>query len=53
MFQEPCTHKNRVRRQSDEEGSPATVEVFSGLYVNEADSPDNDDVTSEKVTKLN
>ncbi|XP_046974868.1 uncharacterized protein LOC124541087 [Vanessa cardui] len=45
---EPCSHKkNRVRRQSDE-GSPATVEVFSGLYVNEADSPDNDEVTSEK-----
>ncbi|XP_032525246.1 cuticlin-4 [Danaus plexippus] len=42
---EPCSHKRRVRRQSDE--SPATVEVFSGLYVNEADSPDND-VTSEK-----
>ncbi|KAJ2938170.1 hypothetical protein O0L34_g18510 [Tuta absoluta] len=45
---EPCTHKlNRVRRQSDE-GSPAKVEVFSGLYVNEADSPDNEDVVSEK-----
>ncbi|XP_059062497.1 uncharacterized protein LOC131855269 [Achroia grisella] len=45
---EPCAHKNnRVRRQSDE-GSPATVEVFSGLYVNEADSLDNDEVTSEK-----
>ncbi|KAM3955978.1 zona pellucida domain-containing protein piopio [Aphomia sociella] len=45
---EPCAHKNnRIRRQS-EEGSPATVEVFSGLYVNEADSPDNDEVTREK-----
>ncbi|XP_050669243.1 cuticlin-4 isoform X1 [Leptidea sinapis] len=43
---EPCSHK-RVRRQLDE-GSPATVEVFSGLYVNEADSLDNDEVTSEK-----
>ncbi|KAJ8707141.1 hypothetical protein PYW08_011275 [Mythimna loreyi] len=43
---EPCTHKRRVRR--DDEGSPATVELFKGLYVNEADSPDNDEVTSEK-----
>ncbi|XP_063370888.1 cuticlin-4 [Cydia amplana] len=42
---EPCSHKRRVRRQ--EEGSPATVEVFSGLYVNEQDSLDNE-VTSEK-----
>ncbi|XP_013183505.2 uncharacterized protein LOC106129482 [Amyelois transitella] len=46
---EPCAHKQRVRtRRQSEEGSPATVEVFSGLYVNEADSPDNDEVTSEK-----
>ncbi|XP_034838633.1 uncharacterized protein pio [Maniola hyperantus] len=45
---EPCTHKkNRVRRESDD-GAPATVEVFSGLWVNEADSPEADDVTSEK-----
>ncbi|XP_072937826.1 cuticlin-4 isoform X2 [Epargyreus clarus] len=45
---EPCSHKkNRVRRQANME-SPAIVEVFSGLYVNEADSPDNDEVTSEK-----
>ncbi|KAG7312717.1 hypothetical protein JYU34_001088 [Plutella xylostella] len=43
----PCSHKARMRRQA-EEGSPATVEVFSGLYVNEADSPDADDVTSER-----
>ncbi|XP_047038231.1 cuticlin-4 isoform X2 [Helicoverpa zea] len=43
---EPCSHKRRVRR--DDEGSPATVELFKGLYVNEADSPDNDEVTSEK-----
>ncbi|KAI8441487.1 hypothetical protein MSG28_015076 [Choristoneura fumiferana] len=43
--QEPCSHKRRVRRQ---EATPATVEVFSGLYVNEQDSPDNDEVTSEK-----
>ncbi|XP_073964930.1 zona pellucida domain-containing protein piopio [Choristoneura fumiferana] len=42
---EPCSHKRRVRRQ---EATPATVEVFSGLYVNEQDSPDNDEVTSEK-----
>ncbi|KAH9634716.1 hypothetical protein HF086_015589 [Spodoptera exigua] len=43
---EPCAHKRRVRRE--DEGSPATVELFKGLYVNEADSPDNDEVTSEK-----
>ncbi|XP_038217635.1 uncharacterized protein LOC119836396 [Zerene cesonia] len=43
---EPCSHK-RSRRDTGE-GAPATVEVFSGLYVNEADSPDNDDVVSEK-----
>ncbi|XP_037301215.1 uncharacterized protein LOC119191413, partial [Manduca sexta] len=47
---EPCTVKaNRVRRDTDDdEGSPATVELFSGLYVNEVDSPDNDEVISEK-----
>ncbi|CAK1593297.1 unnamed protein product [Parnassius mnemosyne] len=46
---QPCAHKkgNRLRRQSDD-GEPATVEVFSGLYVNELDSPENDDVISEK-----
>lgn len=44
---EPCSHKKRARRQADE-GQPATVEVFSGLYVNEADSPDADEVTSTK-----
>lgn len=44
---EPCSHKrHRVRRE--DEGSPATVEVFKGLYVNEPDSPDNDEVISEK-----
>ncbi|XP_045508218.1 uncharacterized protein LOC123704017 [Colias croceus] len=43
---EPCSHK-RTRRDTSE-GAPATVEVFSGLYVNEADSPDIDDVVSEK-----
>lgn len=49
-LQEPCAHKKgkRLRRQSDE-GEPATIEVFSGLYVNEADSPENDEVTSEKA----
>lgn len=51
-FQEPCSHKkNRARRQANME-SPAVVEVFSGLYVNEADSPDNDEVTSEKVSTI-
>ncbi|KAF9824817.1 hypothetical protein SFRURICE_019864 [Spodoptera frugiperda] len=42
---EPCSHKRRVRR--DDEGSPATVELFKGLYVNEADSPDNDEKEDE------
>ncbi|KOB79467.1 Cuticlin-1 [Operophtera brumata] len=37
----PCTHKPRARRDTDE-GSPATVEVFSGLFVNEADSLENE-----------
>ncbi|KAL4712216.1 hypothetical protein ACJJTC_011077 [Scirpophaga incertulas] len=47
-FRKSCTDKsNRLRRDLDE-GSPATVEVFTGLYVNEADSPENDEVTSEK-----
>lgn len=46
---EPCSHKSsRSKRDADDEGSPAMVEVFSGLYVNEMDSPENDDVTSEK-----
>lgn len=44
---EPCSHKRRRVRREDE-GSPATVEVFKGLYVNEPDSPDNDEVISEK-----
>ncbi|XP_026316294.1 uncharacterized protein LOC113227558 [Hyposmocoma kahamanoa] len=44
---EPCAHKHkRLRRQAEE--SPAKVEVFTGLYVNEADSVENEDVTSEK-----
>lgn len=35
----------------DEEEAPATIEVFSGLYVNEATDlpPVADDVTKEKV----
>ncbi|XP_037871362.1 uncharacterized protein LOC101735576 [Bombyx mori] len=45
---EPCKIKERSRRDTDDEGSPATVELFSGLYVNEPDSLDNDDVISEK-----
>lgn len=46
--------KKRERRQvdkDDEEEAPATIEVFSGLYVNEATDlpPDTDSVTKEKV----
>lgn len=48
---EPCSGKKRVRRQtSDDEGSPATIEVFSGLYVNEVtDLPESDEVSKEKT----
>lgn len=59
---------NRVRRQAIQtnpaslpeiisDGTPATIEVFSGLYVNEANDPakagtneESDSVFSEKVS---
>ncbi|KAI4468124.1 hypothetical protein MML48_2g00013716 [Holotrichia oblita] len=48
---------NRVRRQAtntdSSEGTPATIEVYSGLYVNEANDPakvDDDSVFSERVS---
>ena len=53
--------EGRIRRQiggsnsTDEEGAPATIEVYSGLYVNEATDGKNDlvdNVHKEKV-KLN
>lgn len=34
-FQPPDCSSGRRKRQADE-GSPATIEVYSGLYVNEA-----------------
>ncbi|KAK9703347.1 hypothetical protein QE152_g29409 [Popillia japonica] len=47
---------NRVRRQAtntdSSEGTPATIEVYSGLYVNEANDPakvDDDSVFSERA----
>ncbi|KRT82059.1 hypothetical protein AMK59_4006 [Oryctes borbonicus] len=47
---------NRVRRQANSadssEGTPATIEVYSGLYVNEANDlakVDDDSVFSEKA----
>ncbi|XP_028173263.1 cuticlin-1 [Ostrinia furnacalis] len=43
-----CADKSRRPRRDLDEGSPATVEVFTGLYVNEADSLESDEVTSEK-----
>lgn len=55
-FQPPnCSPKsegNRVRRQAHDEGIPATIEVYSGLYVNEANDlakAEEDSVYSEKV----
>lgn len=55
---------NRLRRQADNsqvgdnsEGTPATIEVYSGLYVNEANDLskaglDDDSVFSEKVSAV-
>ncbi|CAH1108524.1 unnamed protein product [Psylliodes chrysocephalus] len=53
-----CWGTNRVRRQatdSSSEGTPATIEVFSGLYVNEANDlakvgEEDDSVFSEKTS---
>uniref|UniRef100_A0A182PF33 Nucleolar GTP-binding protein 1 n=1 Tax=Anopheles epiroticus TaxID=199890 RepID=A0A182PF33_9DIPT len=48
-----CSNKNRrTKRQTDEEGQPATIEVFSGLHVNENAevlSDDADSVLKEKT----
>lgn len=43
-----CAGKSKLRpkRQSDDEGLPATIEVFSGLYVNENAEVINDDADS-------
>lgn len=59
MFQPPICNEERKRRKrndDDSEGSPATIEVYSGLYVNEATElghPDQLDlVAREKVSLL-
>ncbi|XP_053677610.1 cuticlin-4 [Anopheles nili] len=48
-----CSGKNRrTKRQTEEEGQPATIEVFSGLHVNEnaeVISDDADSVFKEKT----
>lgn len=47
-----CDGTKRTKRETDEEGSPATIEVFSGLYVNENAEVLDDDFDSvfrEKV----
>nr|XP_029722485.1 uncharacterized protein LOC115263328 [Aedes albopictus] len=43
-----CSGRNskRSKRQADDEGLPATIEVFSGLYVNENAEVLNDDADS-------
>ncbi|XP_044746958.1 uncharacterized protein LOC123308398 [Coccinella septempunctata] len=51
----PKIGENRVRRQAPDpsEGIPATIEVYSGLYVNEANDlakPEEDGVYSEKTS---
>ncbi|KAK9886259.1 hypothetical protein WA026_015770 [Henosepilachna vigintioctopunctata] len=50
----PASGSNRLRRQAHDasEGTPATIEVYSGLYVNEANDlakAEEDSVYSEKV----
>lgn len=64
FLQPPNCGSNRLRRQAstddtnvDNEGTPATIEVYSGLYVNEANDLakvglDDDSVYSEKVCAL-
>lgn len=62
-FQPPdCNRIPGVRRRrqignsTEEEGAPATIEVYSGLYVNEASDGKNDiidQVQKEKVNKPN
>uniref|UniRef100_A0A0A9VXF5 Cuticlin-1 n=1 Tax=Lygus hesperus TaxID=30085 RepID=A0A0A9VXF5_LYGHE len=47
--------RKRRRRQSPEEGAPATIEVYSGLYVNEANDlarPDQLDLVEREKTFL-
>jgi len=55
-FQPPnCSNRKRIRRedQTIEDESPATIEVYSGLYVNEGVDSGNpeqmDQVAREKV----
>lgn len=59
MFQPPmCSGERKRRKRNDEDGeeSAATIEVFSGLYVNEATElghPDQLDlVAREKVGRI-
>ncbi|KAF5297561.1 hypothetical protein FQR65_LT09992 [Abscondita terminalis] len=55
----PKCGANRLRRQADSnEGTPATIEVYSGLYVNEANDlakagVEEDSVYSEKTSEDN
>lgn len=59
LFQTPNCGGNRLKRQaatpdSGDDGTPATIEVYSGLYVNEANDlakagQEEDSVYSEKV----
>lgn len=59
--QPPKCGANRLRRQANTdsgEGTPATIEVYSGLYVNEANDLakagiDEDSVYSQKVNIIN
>lgn len=47
-----CNGPKRTKRETDEDGLPATIEVFSGLYVNENAEvldDDFDSVFKEKV----
>ena len=51
-----CGDKKRPKRQSnvkDDDGLPATIEVYSGLYVNEnneSSDSDDDSVSRERVS---
>ncbi|KAF6203848.1 hypothetical protein GE061_002183 [Apolygus lucorum] len=51
----PSSRRRRRRRQSPEDGAPATIEVYSGLYVNEANDlarPDQLDLVEREKTFL-
>lgn len=58
-FQPPTCSGKRPKRQTnndnkDEDGQPATIEVYSGLYVNEnvdVSEGDDDTVLKERVNK--